>query len=142
MLTATHSATMLLLSGAVIGLGYGSLVPCLQTLAIQHSPAHRTGYATATFFTLYDTGIIAAGSFVFGLLVSFTDFSKCTSPHCGYCGLTEYGRFLLERTKTSGSKKHKRSPFQSKKGTILNFAGNMLKYRIFQIEHTGFVEKK
>ncbi|MBR3381140.1 MAG: MFS transporter, partial [Bacillus sp. (in: Bacteria)] len=75
MLTATQTATMLLLSGAVIGLGYGSLVPCLQTLAIQHSPAHRTGYATATFFTLYDTGI-AAGSFVFGLLVSFTDFSN------------------------------------------------------------------
>ncbi|MEW3993487.1 MFS transporter [Bacillus altitudinis] len=75
MLTATQTATMLLLSGAVIGLGYGSLVPCLQTLALQHSPAHRTGYATATFFTLYDTGI-AAGSFVFGLLVSFTDFSN------------------------------------------------------------------
>ncbi|MDM5299700.1 MFS transporter [Bacillus pumilus] len=75
MLTITHSATMLLLSGAVIGLGYGSLVPCLQTLAIQNSPAHRTGYATATFFTLYDTGI-AAGSFIFGILVSFTDFSN------------------------------------------------------------------
>ncbi|MGE6630319.1 MFS transporter [Bacillus sp. NPDC077027] len=75
MLTITHSATMLLLSGAVIGLGYGSLVPCLQTLAIQHSPAHRTGYATATFFTLYDSGI-AAGSLIFGILVSFTDFSN------------------------------------------------------------------
>lgn len=64
---------MLLLSGAVIGLGYGSIVPCMQTLAIQNSPAHRSGFATATFFTFFDTGI-AAGSYVFGLFVASAGF--------------------------------------------------------------------
>lgn len=112
MLTATHSATMLLLSGAVIGLGYGSLVPCLQTLAIQHSPAHRTGYATATFFTLYDTGI-AAGSFVFGLLVSFTDFSNVYLI-AGIVVLLSMGVFI-GANENLRKQKHKRSPFQSKR---------------------------
>lgn len=56
LLSFTNSGWMLLLSGAVIGLGYGSIVPCMQTLAIQNSPAHRSGFATATFFTFFDTG--------------------------------------------------------------------------------------
>ncbi|UTL72322.1 MFS transporter [Bacillus halotolerans] len=75
MLAFTHSSWMLLLSGAVIGLGYGSIVPCMQTLAIQNSPAHRSGFATATFFTFFDSGI-AAGSYVFGLFVASAGFSS------------------------------------------------------------------
>ncbi|MDL2029593.1 MULTISPECIES: MFS transporter [Bacillus] len=74
MLSFTHSGLMLLLSGAVIGLGYGSIVPCMQTLAIQKSPAHRSGFATATFFTFFDSGI-AVGSYVFGLFVASAGFS-------------------------------------------------------------------
>ncbi|WEZ64677.1 MFS transporter [Bacillus subtilis] len=74
MLSFTHSGLMLLLSGAVIGLGYGSIVPCMQTLAIQNSPAHRSGFATATFFTFFDSGI-AVGSYVFGLFVASAGFS-------------------------------------------------------------------
>ncbi|MEC2309994.1 MFS transporter [Bacillus atrophaeus] len=73
LLSFTNSGWMLLLSGAVIGLGYGSIVPCMQTLAIQNSPAHRSGFATATFFTFFDTGI-AAGSYVFGLFVASAGF--------------------------------------------------------------------
>ncbi|EME73447.1 MFS transporter [Bacillus sonorensis] len=75
LLAFTNSSGMLLLSGAVIGMGYGSITPCLQTLAIQASPKHRSGYATATYFTLFDSGI-AVGSFVFGLVVSQTGFSN------------------------------------------------------------------
>ncbi|MBU8788965.1 MULTISPECIES: MFS transporter [Bacillus] len=75
LLAFTNSGAMLLLSGAVIGMGYGSITPCLQTLAIQASPQHRSGYATATYFTLFDSGI-AVGSFVFGLIVAQTGFSN------------------------------------------------------------------
>ncbi|MEC1259321.1 MFS transporter [Bacillus swezeyi] len=74
-LAFTNSSAMLLLSGAVIGIGYGSITPCLQTLAIQASPPHRSGYATATYFTFFDTGI-AVGSYVFGLIVAQTGFSN------------------------------------------------------------------
>ncbi|MCY9215384.1 MFS transporter [Bacillus haynesii] len=75
LLAFTNSSAMLLLSGAVIGIGYGSITPCLQTLAIQASPPHRSGYATATYFTLFDTGI-AVGSYVFGLVVAHAGFSN------------------------------------------------------------------
>lgn len=69
LLSVTHSTFMLLLSGAFIGLGYGTIVPSLQTLAIQATDRHRSGHATATFFTLFDTGI-AAGSYVLGIVAT------------------------------------------------------------------------
>lgn len=69
LLSISHSAFMLLFAGAFIGLGYGTVVPCLQTLAIQATDHHRSSHATATFFTLFDTGI-ATGSFVLGIVVA------------------------------------------------------------------------
>lgn len=72
-LSMTTSSFMLLLSATLIGLGYGSLVPCFQTLAIQSADHHRSGHATATFFTLFDTGI-ATGSYVLGVVVSLLGY--------------------------------------------------------------------
>lgn len=69
LLSITHTTFMFLLAGAFIGLGYGTIVPCMQTLAVQSTEHHRSGHATATFFTLFDTGI-AAGSFVLGIVVA------------------------------------------------------------------------
>lgn len=75
LLAFTSSGWMLLLSGMVIGLGFGSLLPCMQTLAIQASPVNRSSYAIATFFTFFDTGI-ASGSYILGILVAFSGFSN------------------------------------------------------------------
>jgi MFS family permease len=69
LLSITQSSLMLLLSGAFIGLGYGTVVPSLQTLAIQATDRHRSGHATATFFTLFDTGL-AIGSYVLGIVAT------------------------------------------------------------------------
>ncbi|UOQ95389.1 MFS transporter [Halobacillus shinanisalinarum] len=73
-LSFIQSAWGLLVSAGLIGLGYGSLLPSFQTMAIQATSDHRSGHATATFFTLYDTGI-AIGSYVLGLLIAFASFS-------------------------------------------------------------------
>ncbi|MCG7344514.1 MFS transporter [Sporosarcina sp. ACRSL] len=62
-----NSAGLFLIAGAFVGLGYGALVPSMQTLAIQSTTHQRSGYATATFFTLFDTGI-AIGSYVLGII--------------------------------------------------------------------------
>jgi len=75
LLSVTDSAFLFLFSAAVIGVGYGSLLPFLLSLSIQSVSPHRNGYATATFFTMYDTGI-AAGSVVLGLIVPYTGFSN------------------------------------------------------------------
>ncbi|MFC5465245.1 MFS transporter [Lederbergia graminis] len=62
-----NSGILFLVSGLLIGFGYGALVPSLQTLAVQATTPERSGYATATFFTLFDIGI-AIGSYVLGLV--------------------------------------------------------------------------
>ncbi|WP_324636327.1 MFS transporter [Bacillus velezensis] len=103
MLAMTNSALMLLLSGAVIGLGYGSIVPCMQTLAIQNSPGHRSGFATATFFTFFDSGI-AGGSYVFGLFVASAGF------HSIYLAA---GLFVLIALLLYGWSQKKRTPLEA-----------------------------
>lgn len=75
LLSVTTTAWMLLLSAALIGLGYGTLVPSFQTMAIQASPETRTGHATATFFTLFDLGI-AFGTFIWGFVAEGFSFQQ------------------------------------------------------------------
>lgn len=74
-LSFTASSWMLLLSGALVGLGYGTLLPSFQTLAIQAADKHRSGYATGTFFAFYDSGI-AIGSVSLGLVAGFAGYSN------------------------------------------------------------------
>ncbi|WP_277584002.1 MFS transporter [Psychrobacillus antarcticus] len=69
LLAFMDSPFLFLLSGAFIGLGYGAVVPSFQTLAIQSAKHERSGYATATFFTLFDTGL-AIGSYILGLVAT------------------------------------------------------------------------
>ncbi|MFJ7972998.1 MFS transporter [Psychrobacillus sp. NPDC096389] len=69
LLAFMNSPFLFLLSGAFIGLGYGAVVPSFQTLAIQSTTHKRSGYATATFFTLFDTGL-AIGSFLLGIIAA------------------------------------------------------------------------
>jgi MFS family permease len=64
---------ILWLAAVFIGIGYGSLFPCLQTLAIQSVDKQRMGHAISTFFTLFDIGL-AAGSVLMGLLIAAWGF--------------------------------------------------------------------
>lgn len=66
-LSFMNSTGLFLIAGAFVGLGYGALVPSMQTLAIQSTTHQRSGYATATFFTLFDSGL-AVGSYVLGVI--------------------------------------------------------------------------
>lgn len=75
LLAFMDSAFLFLLSGAFIGLGYGAVVPSFQTLAIQSVGHERSGYATATFFTLFDTGI-ATGSYILGLIATHLGYQN------------------------------------------------------------------
>lgn len=75
MLSLTETSWMLLLSGALIGLGYGTLLPSFQTLAIQAADKHRSGYATGTFFAFYDSGL-AIGALALGVMAGSLGYSK------------------------------------------------------------------
>ncbi|WP_171056166.1 MFS transporter [Paenibacillus sinopodophylli] len=69
LLSQASSPSLLLLSGGVIGLGYGALLPCFQTIAVLAAPAHSRGLATATFYLLFDLGY-GIGSYSLGSLAS------------------------------------------------------------------------
>lgn len=66
-LANANSMWIFLVSAVFIGAGFGTLNTSLQSLCIQATTPERTGYATATYFTLFDIGI-ALGSFVLGLI--------------------------------------------------------------------------
>lgn len=71
----TNGSFMLLLAAAIIGLGYGSLLPGFQTLAIQSTYNYRSGHAMSTFFIFYDLGI-ASGASIWGLVIAGAGFSS------------------------------------------------------------------
>lgn len=64
-----------LFSGAIIGLGFGTLFPCVQTIAILATPAARSGLATGTFFLFYDIGI-GVGASILGAIASATNYQE------------------------------------------------------------------
>lgn len=74
-LSYTESSFSLLFSGVLIGLGYGSLLPCLQALAIQSVTRERSEFATATFYTFFDGGL-ALGTFILGFVASYIGYEN------------------------------------------------------------------
>lgn len=69
-------------AAVLVGVGFGSVQPCIQTLAIQRAPKHRISYATSTFYTFYDLGI-AIGSLLIGAIISTYSYQFAFS----LCGL-------------------------------------------------------
>ncbi|SIT84132.1 MFS transporter [Edaphobacillus lindanitolerans] len=67
---------MLLVSGILIGLGFGNFQSSAQAIAIKVADPHRLGLATSTYFIALDAGV-GFGPYVLGLLV----------PTLGYAGM-------------------------------------------------------
>lgn len=61
-----NSASLFLVAAALTGLGWGTLFPSYQTIAITVAHPKRRPVATATFLSIYDIGI-GLGSFLVGL---------------------------------------------------------------------------
>jgi MFS family permease len=72
-LSRAQDATLFLISGAIIGLGYGMLLPVFQTIAIKAAPAHRRGLATGTYFLIFDAGY-GLGSYLLGIVAVHTHY--------------------------------------------------------------------
>ncbi len=68
------NALTLLLSGVLIGLGFGNMQSCTQAIAVKLTPPHRMGLATSTFYIFLDGGL-GFGPALLGLIVPFTGFS-------------------------------------------------------------------
>ena len=46
-----------MVAAPLVGLGYGSVQPAFQALAVQAAPIERAGMATATYFLAFDISI-------------------------------------------------------------------------------------
>lgn len=69
----TTTGFILLVSAALIGIGYGTLLPGFQTMAIQSTSHERSGHAIATFFIFFDIGI-SLGAYTWGVIVDRSGF--------------------------------------------------------------------
>ena len=89
---------MLLLSAVLIGIGYGTLFPCLQTIAIQAVSKERMGHAISTFFTLFDVGL-ALGSVIMGICIAYIGFENTYF----LCACIIFITLILYKTKVASS---------------------------------------
>ena len=65
---------MFLLAGVLFGLGFGTIHPSMQAMAVQFVPPHRRGAANGTFFSAFDLGI-GAGAIVWGAVSQAFDYN-------------------------------------------------------------------
>jgi predicted MFS family arabinose efflux permease len=73
LLSAVNSGFMLLLAGALIGLGFGNMQSSTQAIAVKLTPAHRMGLATSTFFIALDAGL-GFGPYLLGFIIPVTGY--------------------------------------------------------------------
>nr|WP_051024229.1 MULTISPECIES: MFS transporter [Bacillus] len=73
-LSLAHNSFHLAIAGALLGVGYGSILPTLQSWGLFITPPHRRGIANGMSFSAIDLGIGLSG-LVFGLLAIFLDIS-------------------------------------------------------------------
>lgn len=72
-LSQANTAFIFLLTGGIIGLGFGALLPSFQALAVRSAPSHRSGLATGTYFVFFDSGY-GLGSYVLGIIAAQTNY--------------------------------------------------------------------
>ncbi|MGK3149799.1 MFS transporter [Staphylococcus shinii] len=68
LLSLTHTSILLLIAAIFIGIGYGTIIPTAQAIAIQQSPTDKIGLATSTFYMFADFGA-GIGPFVLGVVI-------------------------------------------------------------------------
>ncbi|MEH6905745.1 MFS transporter [Neobacillus drentensis] len=71
-LSFAHSSLFIAISGALFGLGFGCLIPTLQSWALVMTPSHRRGVANGMIFSSIDLGIGLSG-LIFGVLAQFVE---------------------------------------------------------------------
>jgi predicted MFS family arabinose efflux permease len=71
-LSFAHSNLPIIIAGVLFGVGFGSLIPTLQSWVLSKTPANRRGVANGMFFSSIDLGIGLSG-LVFGVLAQFVE---------------------------------------------------------------------
>lgn len=73
LLSQAENGIVLLLSGAFLALGFGTLVSSGQAIAVKEAPKERVGLAVSTFFICLDGGV-GIGPYLIGFIIPFVGF--------------------------------------------------------------------
>lgn len=73
LLAAATADWQIVLAGALTGLGYGTLMPACQAIAVSAVPADKLGTGISTMLLFMDVGL-GVGPIVLGILVSATSY--------------------------------------------------------------------
>jgi MFS family permease len=68
-------------AGVLSGLGFGSLTPSVQAIAVTEAPEMRLGTATSTFYLMLDLGV-GVGPVVLGALLPLTGYPGMFGALC------------------------------------------------------------
>jgi predicted MFS family arabinose efflux permease len=69
-LSFAHSNMMIAIAGVLFGIGFGSLIPTLQSWTLSTTPPNRRGVANGMFFSSIDLGIGLSG-LIFGVFAQY-----------------------------------------------------------------------
>jgi len=75
LLSLPQTSVIMIAAGALIGIGYGSVTPILQTQIISSVDKERVGIANSLFFNSMDSGM-ALGAFVLGIVANSYGYSR------------------------------------------------------------------
>ncbi len=84
LLSLPQTTVIMIVAGAIVGIGYGSVTPILQTQIISSVEKHRVGIANSLFFNSMDLGM-AIGAFVLGII----------AKSLGYSSIYQFGIVLI-----------------------------------------------
>jgi len=75
LLSMAESSFMLLAASVLIGLGFGNMQTCAQTIAIQSVPREKIGLATSTFAIFLEAGL-GFGPYLLGFFLTYLSYSQ------------------------------------------------------------------
>ncbi|MEQ6353834.1 MFS transporter [Lysinibacillus sp. M3] len=93
LLSVSNTSLLFLTSAALIGVGWGTVFPSFQTIAIQVAPPKKRALATATFLSIYDFGF-GIGSFIFGIAAAKIDYGSIYF-YCSFLIIIGIGVYYL-----------------------------------------------
>ncbi|MBT2640808.1 MFS transporter [Bacillus sp. ISL-41] len=82
-LSFAHSNLMIAIAGVLFGVGFGSLIPTLQSWTLSMTPQNRRGVANGMFFSSIDLGIGLSG-LVFGVLAQYVELGALFQISSGF----------------------------------------------------------
>ncbi|MBT2685149.1 MFS transporter [Bacillus sp. ISL-37] len=82
-LSFAHSNMMIAVAGVLFGIGFGSLIPTLQSWTLSITPPNRRGVANGMFFSSIDLGIGLSG-LVFGVLAQYIELGTLFQISSGF----------------------------------------------------------